>query len=124
MSEDKQVMDMVNEHAAKLQAEGKTVRNWKEQPLNADYIRTGEMMGEEYIASRMEKRTVREAGPYNDRKLRALLLMAVRVLLWVLLGLVVLSMALGGHAGIVAAGCVCQCIAQAAIHVDRFFRKR
>lgn len=99
MSEDKQVMDMVNDHAA-------------------------ELMGEEYIASRMEKRTVREAGPYNDRKLRAFLLMAIKALLWVLLGLVVLSMALGGYAGIVAAACVCQCIAQAAVRVDRFFRRR
>ena len=122
MSEDKQVMDMVNEHAAKLQAEGKTVRNWKEQPLNADYIRVGQLLGDEHVAK--EKRTVREAGPYNDRAVRAFLLMSVRVLLWVLLGLVVLSMALGGHAGIVAAACVCQCIAQAAIRVDRHFRKR
>ena len=60
----------------------------------------------------------------NDSNLRAFLLMAIKALLWVLLGLVVLSMALGGYAGIVAAACVCQCIAQAAVRVDRYFRKR
>ena len=123
MNEDKQLMDMVNDHAAKLQAEGKTVRNWKEQPLNADYIRVGQLLGDEHVTK--ERRTVREAGPYNDRKLREFLLVAViKALLWVLLGLVVLSMAIGGYAGIVAAACVCQCIAQAAVRVDRFFRKR
>ena len=122
MSEDKQVMDMVNDHAAKLQAEGKTVRNWKEQYLNANYIRVGQMLGDKHVTK--ERRTVREAGPYNDRKLRAFLLMAIKALLWVLLGLVVLSMAIGGYAGIVAAACVCQCIAQAAVRVDRYFRKR
>ena len=122
MSEDKQVMDMVNDHAAKLQAEGKTVRNWKELPLNADYIRVGQLLGDEHVTK--ERRTVREAGPYNDRKLREFLLMAIKALLWVLLGLVVLSMAIGGYAGIVAAACVCQCIAQAVVRVDRHFRRR
>ena len=122
MSEDKQVMEMVNDHAAKLQAEGKTVRNWKEQPFNADYIRVGQLLGDEHVTK--ERRTVREAGPYNDRAVRALLVAVIKALLWVLLGLVVLSMAIGGYAGIVAAACVCQCIAQAAVRVDRYFRKR
>ena len=122
MSEDKQVMEMVNDHAAKLQAEGKTVRNWKEQPLNADYIRVGQLLCDEHVTK--ERRTVRESGPYNDRAVRALLVAVIKALLWVLLGLVVLSMALGGYAGIVAAACVCQCIAQAVVRVDRYFRKR
>lgn len=120
MSEDKQVMDMVNDHAAKVQ--GSEATGWFEAPLNADHIRVGQLLGDEHVAK--ERRTVREAGPYNDRAVRAFLLMAVKALLWVLLGLVVLSMALGGHAGIVAAACVCQCIAQAAVRLDRHFRRR
>lgn len=120
MSEDKQVMDMVNDHAAKVQ--GSKATGWFEAPLNADHIRAGHLLGDEHVDK--EKRTVREAVPYNDRAVRALLMAVIKALLWVLLGLVVLSMALGGYAGIVAAAGVCQCIAQAAVRVDRFFRKR
>lgn len=120
MSEDKQVMDMVNDHAAKVR--GSEVTGWFEAPLKSDYIRAGQLLGDEHVAK--ERRTVREGRPYNDRAVRALLVAVIKALVWVLLGLVVLAMALGGHAGIVAAACVCQCIAQAAVRVDRFFRKR
>lgn len=120
MSEDKQVMEMVNDHAAKVQ--GSEATGWFEAQLKADYIRAGQQLGDEHVTK--ERRTVREAGPCNDRAVRALLVAVIKALLWVLLGLVVLSMALGGHAGIVAAACVCQCIAQAAVRVDRHFRRR
>ena len=120
MSEDKQVMDMVNEHAAKVQ--GSKATSWFEAPLKADHIRVGQLLGDEHVTK--ERRTVREAGPYNDRAVRALLVAVIKALLWVLLGLVVLSMAIGGYAGIVVAACVCQCSAQAAVRVDRVFRKR
>ena len=97
MSEDKQVMEMVNDHAART----------KERNASPEGIATPVC-----------------ALVRNDRKLRALLVAVIKALMWVLLGLVVLSMAIGGYAGIVAAACVCQCIAQAAVRVDRYFRKR
>lgn len=116
MSEDKQVMDMVNEHAERVKME--------EMALNADHIRAAELMGEEYIASRVEKRTVREDGPCNDRAVRRLLVTVIKALVWVLLGLVVLALALGGHGVVVAAACVCLCGAAAAVQIDRHFRRR
>ena len=97
MSEDKQVMDMVNEHAERV----------KERNASPEGFATPMC-----------------ALVRNDSDLRRLLVTVIKALLWVLLGLVVLSMALGGYAGIVAAACVCQHIAQAAVQVDRYFRKR
>ena len=114
MSEDKQVMDMVNEHAARVKME--------EMALNADHIRVGQLLGDEHVAK--EKRTVREDGHCNDRAVRRLLVTVIKALVWVLLGLVVLALALGGHGVIVAAACVCLCGAAAAVQIDRHFRKR
>lgn len=104
MSEDKQVMDMVNEHAARAQFEGR-----KDTPSVTAQGRASSPKG---------------GAKGSEAAVREFLLMAIKALLWVLLGLVVLSMAIGGYAGIVAAACVCQCIAQAAVRVDRYFRKR
>ena len=104
MSEDKQVMDMVNEHAARAQFEGR-----KDTPSVTAQGRASSPKG---------------GAKGGEAAVRQLLVMAIKALLWALLGLTVLAAALAGHAVIVAAGCVCLCVAAAAIQFDRQFRKR
>lgn len=94
--EDKEVMEMVNENAAKAEE------------------RRCEGRGD----------TVEQSNSHGRDTVRAFLLMAVKALLWVLMGMVVLALVLSGHQMMIAAACVCVCIAAAAIHVDRYLRKR
>lgn len=98
MSEDRQVIDMVNGHAAKVQ----------EQHAETERITT----------------PVR--GPVcNGSFLRAFLLMVVRALLWLLAGELILALMVRGQIAVwLAACCTCLCVIAEAIHVDRFFRKR
>ena len=98
MSEDKQVMEMVNDHAAKVQ---------------------------EQQASTEEIATPACALVRNDNLWRDFLLMAIKVLLWLLAGAVILALMVSNQIAVwLAASCTCVCVVAAAINIDRFFRKR
>ena len=99
MSEDKQVMEMVNEHAARAL--------------------------ERRCASPEGIATPVCALARNDRKNRAFLLMAIKALLWVLAGAVILALMVSNQIAVwLAASCTCVCVVAAAIRVDRHFRRR
>ena len=77
MSEDKQVMDMVNDHAAKAQSQCR-----KDTPSVTAQGRASSPKG---------------GAEGGEAAVRAFLLMAVRVLLWVLAGAVILALRVSGQ---------------------------